>query len=101
MLLADKDVLVEKPLAATVEKCEQMIALAEERDRILMVGHLFLFNPGIRHIKEMLDASKVGQVISIHATRTNLGPVRTDVNALWDLGTHDLSIFRYWLVLTQ
>ncbi|MAG36528.1 MAG: oxidoreductase [Dehalococcoidia bacterium] len=95
--LAGKDVLVEKPLAATVEQCEQLIALAEERDRVLMVGHLFRFNPGIRYVKELLDGAEIGRLMSIHATRINLGPVRTDVNALWDLGTHDLSIFRYWL----
>ena len=62
-----------------------------------MVGHVFKFNPGIQYVKALLEEEAIGKVISLHAVRTNLGPVRTDVNALWDLGTHDLSIFNYWL----
>ena len=96
-LLAGKDVFVEKPLAATVEQCEDLIRLSEEKDRVLMVGHVFKFNPGIRHVKEILESDEIGKIISIHAIRTNLGPVRADVNALWDLGSHDLSTFHYWL----
>ncbi len=96
-LLADKHVFVEKPLAQKVEQCLKLNELAQQRDRILMVGHVFKFNPGIQYVKTLLEEEDLGKVISIHAIRTNLGPVRTDVNALWDLGTHDLSIFNYWL----
>ena len=96
-LSADKHVFVEKPLARTVEECHELNKLAQQRERILMVGHVFKFNPGIRYVKTLLEEEAVGKVISMHAVRTNLGPVRTDVNALWDLGSHDLSIFNYWL----
>jgi len=96
-LLAGKDVFVEKPLALSVEQGEELVELAEERERILMVGHLFTFNSGIRYVKKLLLDGTVGKLISAHAIRTNLGPVRSDVNALWDLGAHDLSIFNYWL----
>ena len=96
-LSADKHVFVEKPLARTVEECHELNKLAQQRERILMVGHVFKFNPGIQYVKALLEEEAVGKVISMHAVRTNLGPVRTDVNALWDLGSHDLSIFNYWL----
>ncbi len=96
-LLAGKDLLVEKPLAQSVEECEELAALADEKKRILMVGHVFKFNPGVKYVKKLLQDGTVGRVISLHAIRTNLGPVRSDANALWDLGTHDLSIFNYWL----
>lgn len=96
-LLAGKDVLAEKPLAATVDECEELIQLAEQGKRILMIGHVFKFNPGIRYVKQILESNEIGKIISIHAIRTNLGPVRHDVNALWDLGSHDLSILHYWL----
>lgn len=96
-LLAGKHVLVEKPLCSTVEECEALQRLAEARGRILAVGHVFLFNPGIRKVKEIIDAGVLGRIFYIYATRTNLGPIRGDVNALWDLASHDLSIFQYWL----
>ena len=96
-LLADKHVFVEKPLAQKVEQCLKLNELAQQRERILMVGHVFKFNPGIQYVKALLEENGLGKVISMHAIRTNLGPVRTDVNALWDLGSHDLSIFNYWL----
>ncbi len=80
-----------------VEQCEELLELASQQERILMVGHVFKLNAGIRYIKELLVDGPVGRVISIHAIQTNLGPVRSDVNVLWDLGAHDLSIFNYWL----
>ncbi|MDA2935463.1 Gfo/Idh/MocA family oxidoreductase [Acidobacteria bacterium AH-259-D05] len=96
-LLADKHVFVEKPLARKVEECRELNDLARQKERILMVGHVFKFNPGIQYVKTLLQEGTLGKVISMHAIRTNLGPVRSDVNALWDLGSHDLSIFNYWL----
>jgi predicted dehydrogenase len=96
-LLADKHVFVEKPMAQKVEECLELNELANQRERILMVGHVFKFNPGIQYVKELLQEGTLGKIISMHAIRTNLGPVRTDANALWDLGSHDLSIFNYWL----
>lgn len=75
---------MEKPLALRVEQCEELLELASQQERILMVGHVFKFNAGIRYIKELLVDGTVGRVISIHAIRTNLGPVRSDINVLWD-----------------
>ncbi|HEY4490653.1 MAG TPA: Gfo/Idh/MocA family oxidoreductase, partial [Acidobacteriota bacterium] len=92
-----KDVLVEKPLATTVQDCQHLIELAQKKEKILMVGHVFIFNPGVQHVKRVLENHEIGKIISMHSIRTNLGPVRFDANALWDLGSHDLSIFNYWL----
>lgn len=96
-LEAGKHVFVEKPLCATSGECKQLIELAAKKSRILMVGHIFLFHPGIEKIKAILDSGEIGRIIYIDSVRTNLGPVRGDVNALWDLAAHDLAIFNYWL----
>jgi predicted dehydrogenase len=96
-LLAGKHVLCEKPLCETVAQGRELIDLAQERDRVLMVGHVFLFNPGILKVKEILDNGGLGHLHYLHAIRTNLGPIRRDCNAAFDLATHDISIFN-WLV---
>jgi predicted dehydrogenase len=96
-LQAGKHVLVEKPLTTTVEHCEELIQLAAEVGRVLMVGHTFLYNAGIRKLKELVSGQEFGKVYYLHATRTNLGPIRQDVNAVWDLASHDVSIFNYVL----
>ena len=96
-LEAGKHVLVEKPLAASVAEAEQLVELAARHNRILAVGHVFLFHSGIRAIKRLIDSGQLGRVRYMFSTRTNLGPFRSDVNALWDLGAHDISIFNYWL----
>ena len=96
-LLSGKHVLVEKPLATTVADVEALIQTAEERKVILMVGHTFLYNAGIRKVKELISTNDFGRVYYLHATRTNMGPIRDDVNALWDLASHDVSIFNYLL----
>ena len=96
-LLAGKDVLVEKPISYTSNESAELVALARERDRILMCGHIFLFNPGIRKLREYIEQGTLGRIYYMAATRTNLGPLRTDVNALHDLGSHDVSIFHYLL----
>ena len=94
-LEAGKHVLCEKPLAATAEECDELNALAKKCNKILMVGHVFIFNNGIRRLKEYIDQGELGQIYYAYATRTNLGPFRYDVNALWDLAPHDISIFNY------
>jgi predicted dehydrogenase len=91
-LEAGKHVLCEKPLAPTVRECEQLIAAAERARRILFVGHTFLFNPAVRRMRELIDAGRIGRLLYAHAVRTGLGPIRQDVNVLWDLAPHDLSI---------
>jgi predicted dehydrogenase len=90
-------VLVEKPLAPSVAEATELAALAAEARRVLLVGHVFLFHEGIRTVKRLIDAGELGRVQYIQSIRTNLGPIRTDVSALWDLAAHDVSIFQYWL----
>jgi len=96
-LEAGKHVLVEKPITNSLQDAAALCRLAETQDRVLMVGHVFLFNPAIRAAKDYIDAGDLGQVEYLSMTRTNLGPVRTDVNAAWDLASHDISIANYWL----
>ncbi len=90
-------VLVEKPLAGTVEDAEALAALGEGTRRTLMVGHTFLFNPAVRAIKGYIDQGLLGEIRYLYFQRTGLGPIRQDVNALWDLAPHDFSMLRYWL----
>ena len=92
-----RHVLLEKPMALEVEQCETLGELAERNKALLMVGHTFLYNASIRKMKEVVRCPEFGRVYYLHATRTNLGPIRQDVNALWDLAPHDVSIFNYLL----
>jgi predicted dehydrogenase len=96
-LLAGKDVLVEKPITYTATEAGQLVELADQLGRVLMCGHVFLFNPGIRKLRQYLEEGTIGRVYYMAATRTNLGPLRRDVNALYDLGSHDISIFSFLL----
>jgi predicted dehydrogenase len=96
-LLADKHVLVEKPLAMSSEEAREMISLAEQRRRVLMVGHIFEYHPAVREIKSLIDAGDLGQVYYIYSTRVNLGRVQSDINALWSIAPHDISILNYLL----
>lgn len=96
-LKAGKHVLSEKPLCLTVAEADELVALAAARDLRLMVGHVFLFNPGILKIRELVASSHLGRVFYLFARRTNLGPIRSDVNAVLDLATHDISIFNFLL----
>jgi predicted dehydrogenase len=90
-------VFVEKPLASSSGECQQLIEIAESKKKILFVGHTFKYNAGIRAAKEYIDKDELGKIHLIDANRTNLGPVRYDTNALWDLASHDISIFSYWI----
>jgi len=94
-LNAGKHVLCEKPLAQTLEECQELYQIAKFKNKVLMVGHIFLFNAGIRWLKEYIDSGELGTIHYAYSTRTNLGPFRYDVNALWDLAPHDISIFNY------
>jgi len=96
LLLAGKHVLVEKPLTTTSAHSEKLIELADSRSATLMVGHTFIFNAGVRKVKEYVQQES-GRVYYLYARRTNLGPIRRDVNALWDLAPHDIAIFNYLL----
>jgi predicted dehydrogenase len=92
-----KDVLCEKPLTLHIEEGEELIRLAEEKDSLLMVGHIFVFNLAINKMKYYIREGVLGQIYYMHSKRTNLGPIRNDVNAVWDLSSHDVSIFNFLL----
>ncbi len=91
-LEAGKHVLCEKPLAFNVAECDRVIEAAETAGRVLMVGHTFIFNPAVRQMKALIADGVVGDIRYCHSARTGLGPIRDDVNALWDLAPHDVSI---------
>lgn len=94
-LAAGKDVLVEKPLTTRPEEADELVRLARETGRILMVGHTFLYNPAVRQLKRLMSDSRFGRLHYLHSTRTNMGPIRSDVNSVWDLAPHDVAIFGY------
>lgn len=96
-LESGKHVLVEKPLALSKEHCQELCRVTERTGRILMVAHTFLYNAGIRQMKECMAPQDFGHAYYLHSTRTNLGPIRNDVNAIWDLAPHDVSILNYLL----
>ena len=96
-LEAGKHVLVEKPPAMRGDEIDELVALAAERDLVLMPGHLLLYHPGVRKLKELIDAGELGEVLCVYGNRQNLGIVRTNENALWSLGVHDLSVILYLL----
>ncbi len=96
-LEAGKHVLMEKPLTATSEEGRELIRIADERGLVLMVGHVFEYNATIRALKDLINAGELGTIQYMSFSRTNLGPVRTDVNAFWDLASHDVSIMSYFL----
>ncbi len=87
--------LVEKPLAMTSGECRQLIDSAAQAGVILMVGHTFLFNPVVQELKEIIQAGSLGEIYYAHAQRLNLGRVRKDVDAIWNLAPHDISILLY------
>jgi predicted dehydrogenase len=95
-LMVGKHVLVEKPLTMVSAEAEDLIELAESESAVLMVGHTFVYNAGIRKVKEYVQTGR-DQVYYLYSSRTNLGPIRADVNALWDLAPHDVAIFNYLL----
>lgn len=92
-----KHVLCEKPMCVTVGQALQLVEVARRRDRVLMVGHVFLFNPGIVKLKKLIDEGELGTLYHCSAIRANLGPIRSDVNAAYDLAAHDVSIYN-WLL---
>lgn len=96
-LEAGKHVMIEKPLASTVEECKALIGLAEERELILMPGHTFLYSPPVVKVKEMLHSGELGELYFGTSSRVNLGIHQGDVSVVKDLAPHDFSILLYWL----
>ena len=91
----NKHVFCEKPLTMDPGECLTLKKIAEDAGKRLMVGHVFVFNKGIVKLKDYIRSGELGQIQYAHSERTNLGPFRYDVNALWDLAPHDISIFNY------
>jgi predicted dehydrogenase len=96
-LESGKHVFVEKPFGHDTKTCESLCLLAKNKNLIIVVGHVFLFNASVIALKKIIQSGELGKVLHLEAHRTNLGPVRKDVNAVWDLTSHDLSIFDFLL----
>ena len=94
-LMADRDVLVEKPMALHSEEAEEVLEIAEKRGRILMVGHLLLYHPVVDRLKEMILTGELGEIYYLYTQRVNLGVIRQDENALLSFAPHDLSVILY------
>jgi UDP-2-acetamido-3-amino-2,3-dideoxy-glucuronate N-acetyltransferase len=96
-LAAGKDVFVEKPLALTYKEGVELVALAEEKKRILMVGHILEYHPAVAKLKELVDSGELGDIRYIYSNRLNLGKIRTEENILWSFAPHDISVILYLL----
>ncbi|MDI6840315.1 MAG: Gfo/Idh/MocA family oxidoreductase [bacterium] len=94
-LVANKDVFVEKPLTLSIQEGEELIKLAKERALILMVGHILLYHPAVKKLKEYVRDSTFGDIYYIYSQRVNLGQIRKDEDALWSFGPHDVSVILY------
>lgn len=91
-LLAGKHTFIEKPMASSSAECEELIAIAQEKGVVLMVGHTFIYSAAVRKIKEIVDRGDIGNIQYICARRLNLGLFQKDINVAWDLAPHDISI---------
>jgi predicted dehydrogenase len=92
VLEAGKHCLVEKPLAQSVADAERVVSAAAASGRVLMVGHLLEYHPGVQKLKQLADSGELGDIYYIYGNRLNLGKLRADENALWSLGAHDVSV---------
>jgi predicted dehydrogenase len=97
VLGAGKHCFVEKPLAQTAAEAEAVIASAKKADRLLMVGHLLEYHPALVKLNEIVDAGELGSLYYLYGNRLNLGKLRSDENALWSLGAHDVSVVLHLL----
>ena len=96
VLEGGKHCFVEKPMAQSVADAERVVAAAEEHGRVLMVGHLLEYHPGVQQLKQLADSGELGdRIYYIYGNRLNLGKLRADENALWSLGAHDVSVVLY------
>ena len=96
-LLRDKHVLIEKPMTASLEESQELVRLAQERKKILMVDHTFEYTAAVNKIKEIINVGELGNIYYIHCMRVNLGLFQNDINVIWDLAPHDVSIVLYLL----
>jgi predicted dehydrogenase len=95
-----KHVLVEKPLTASTTEARALMVLAEQQKRVLMVGHTFIYSPAVEELRRLVQSGALGKIFYINATRANLGLLQNDINVIWDLAPHDLSILDYILGAT-
>ncbi len=93
----DKHVLVEKPLSWSAAECLELIELAEKKGRVLMVGHTFEYAAAVLKAKEIVEAGELGEILYIFTSRANLGLFQPDINVIWDLAPHDVSIINFLL----
>ncbi|HLZ55317.1 MAG TPA: Gfo/Idh/MocA family oxidoreductase [Ktedonosporobacter sp.] len=94
-LLSGKHVLVEKPLTASVPEAEELVELAREKNLVLMVGHTFEYSPAVNELRKLVQNGDLGKIYSVETERVNLGLFRNDINVIWDLAPHDVSILLY------
>jgi predicted dehydrogenase len=94
-LEAGKHVLIEKPLAQTAQQAQHLIEVAERRNLVLMVDHTFLYTPAVQKIRELIDGGVLGDIYYYNSVRASLGLFQSDVNVIWDLAVHDISIIQY------
>ena len=96
-LLAGKHVLVEKPLTLYSAHARELVDLANERDLRLMVGHTFVYNPAVEAVRAIVQSGEIGSIYYLNSTRVNLGLLQPDINVMWDLGPHDISMIKFIL----
>ncbi len=96
-LEAGKDVFVEKPLALNAEQGQQLVELAEQQSRILMVGHILLHHPAVVKMRELVEKGALGRILNCYSNRLNMGLIRTEENILWSFAPHDISVMLYLL----
>lgn len=95
-LEAEKDVLVEKPMTLNSKEGGEVVNLSKKKNKILMVGHTYLFNPGIIKLKSLIDSNEFGELLYGIALRLGLSPIRKSASVIWDLASHDISIALYF-----
>jgi len=91
----DKHVMIEKPLASSSLQCKELIQLAESNNKVLMVGHTFEYTAAVNKAREIVESRELGDIYYIHCIRVNLGLFQPDINVIWDLAPHDISIILY------
>lgn len=96
-LLSGKHVMVEKPLTASVAEANELVELAQRARKVLMVGHTFEYSPAVEQLRELVTGGHMGRVFCVETERLNLGLFRNDIDVIWDLAPHDVSILNYVL----
>jgi UDP-2-acetamido-3-amino-2,3-dideoxy-glucuronate N-acetyltransferase len=96
-LEAGKDVFVEKPLALDAADGQTLVEIARQQSRVLMVGHILLYHPAVRRLRQLIDEGALGRILYCYSNRLNMGLIRTEENILWSFAPHDISVMLYLL----